>query len=188
MEFPSFGTWMVPVSCRDLSALCGAGTFFVPARDTELSQQGDSPSLEHTHFEGNSVLKALPFTRQVPAISRAGHCSGEAVKRLGGTRRTALQTGPRGTQGRIKGLLFAFINTNLIYCSPVPRGQRDPGLDTVRVTAQFHSCVMVLPKGFSYHWFQNLGLRAAQVYLLVIHPRGQGSQSPKPSPTCPSES
>lgn len=43
MELPCFGTWMVPVSCRDFSAL------FVPARDMELSQQGDSTSLD-THI------------------------------------------------------------------------------------------------------------------------------------------
>lgn len=141
----------------------------------ELSQQGDSTSLEHTHFEGNCA-KALAFTRQVPAISRAEHCSGEAVKRLGGTRRTrergqnkgsqmssmaaapqaSTADRPTGNPGQdFRAFVYFHEHKNLIYHSPVPRDQSDSGLDTVRATAQFHSCAMVLPKGFSYHWLQS---------------------------------
>lgn len=53
----------------------------------------------------------------------------------------ALQTGPQGTYGRIKRLLFTFMHEheNLIYCSPVPRDQSAPALDAVRVKAPSRS-------------------------------------------------
>lgn len=118
----------------------------------------------------------MAFTKQVPAISRAEHCSGEAVKRLGGTRRTrergqnkgsqlsstaaapqaSTADRPTGSPGQdYRALVYFHEHKNLIYCSSVPRDQNDSGLDTVRVTAQFHSCAMVLPKEFSYHCLQS---------------------------------
>lgn len=46
-NYPALGHGWCLLSCRDLSALCGAGMFFVPAGDKELSQQGHKSGI-HT--------------------------------------------------------------------------------------------------------------------------------------------
>lgn len=55
-NYPALGHGWCLLSCRDLSALCGAGMFFVPAGDKAVCHSRVT-SLEYTHFEGNSVLK-----------------------------------------------------------------------------------------------------------------------------------